>query len=484
LPENEPAPGPIRGTRTDPIGGLDINDEGLFAGEEAGAIVESGAEAFEGIAKAGEFAGPIGAAVVAGYGIYKFADWAGGGSAKRDQKYTDRYNAVRKLRDDLPKLKEQLNDMRGAISARQTKMEAYGVEWSDLKLIGSKWIRPWDLDDMLKDPPAPTDNSLYSKTVDVNNLGQPLGNGTIPSISEQTYKWWSQVGEKLQQALTALQGIERQQTRSMNEFDFRSKRNLLIAKHAMRDSPDQAGVIDNKNRTIDWDKIGNDQKWATKDYESKMGGLDDLNYETDLTQKLKDETAKIDGVIEQTLEEIREQKTVGVFTRQYDPKTKTYGMQFVDATDDKQPPTPATRDDPRVIPSIPTTHDDPTVIPSIPTTRDDPTVIPSIPTGGDNPTAVPTDNTTEDMDIDDDPVDVGTGGGGGGGGGGQPAEHTEDRVFSYVDHMINPQTRDHLLETGDFQYPEDVMTYGYTNSGLFASELVHLNHGGVFPQRF
>jgi hypothetical protein len=196
LPENEPAPGPIRGTRTDPIGGLDINDEGLFAGEEAGAIVESGAEAFEGIAKAGEFAGPIGAAVVAGYGIYKFADWAGGGSAKRDQKYTDRYNAVRKLRDDLPKLKEQLNDMRGAISARQTKMEAYGVEWSDLKLIGSKWIRPWDLDDMLKDPPAPTDNSLYSKTVDVNNLGQPLGNGTIPSVSEQTYKWWSQVGQK------------------------------------------------------------------------------------------------------------------------------------------------------------------------------------------------------------------------------------------------------------------------------------------------
>jgi hypothetical protein len=145
LPEDEPAPGPIRG-RTDPIGGLDINDEGFFVGGEeraTEAIAESSTKLFEGIAKAGEFAGPIGAAVVAGYGIYKFADWAGGGSSNRDQKYTDRYNAVRKLRDDLPKLKEQLNDMRAMIDARQTKMEAYkayGVEWSDLKLIGSKWI--------------------------------------------------------------------------------------------------------------------------------------------------------------------------------------------------------------------------------------------------------------------------------------------------------------------------------------------------------
>jgi hypothetical protein len=213
-----------------------------FEFEEGGAFAESGAEAFEGIAAASEFAGPIGAAIAATYGAYKLADWAGGSKGKRDQKYIDRYNAVRKLRADLPKLKEQLNDMRGAISARQTKMEAYkayGVEWSDLKLIGSKWIRPWDLEEMLKDPPAPIDNSMYSKTVDVNNLGQPLGDGTIPSVSEQTYKWWSQVGEKLQQAQAALQEIEGQQTQSMKEFDFRAKRNLLIAKHAMRDNPDQ-----------------------------------------------------------------------------------------------------------------------------------------------------------------------------------------------------------------------------------------------------
>jgi hypothetical protein len=426
-----------------------------FEFEEGGAFAESGAEAFEGIAAASEFAGPIGAAIAATYGAYKLADWAGGSKGKRDQKYIDRYNAVRKLRDDLPKLKEQLNDLRALIDARQTKMEAYkayGVEWSDLKLIGSKWIREPDLEDMLKNPPVPVDNSLYSKTVDVNNLGTPLGDGTIPSVSEQTYTWWGQVAKKLQRTQNELQGIERQQTRTMKEFDFRAQRNLLIAKHAMRNDPEQTGVINNKNRTIDWNKIETDQQRATKDYESKMGGLDSVNYETDLTQKLTDETSKLDGVIEQTLEETREQKTVGVFTRQYDPKTKTYGMQFVDATDDKPPPIPTTRDDPTVIPSMPTGGDNPKVVPYKPPptsqTRggegfglDDNEITGGAdPTRGDpardDPTAVPTDDMTEDMDVEDDRVDTSVGGGGGGG---QFAEHTEDRVFS--SHDQPPVTR-------------------------------------------
>jgi hypothetical protein len=290
---------------------------------------------------------------------------------------------------------------------------------------------------MLKNPPAPIDSSIYSKVIDVNNLGQPLGNGTIPSVSEKTYQWWSKVGKKLQQAQAELHGIEMQQHHTINEFDFRAQRNLLIAKHAMLNNPDQRGVIDHKNRTIDWNKIGVDPTQATKAYEEEVGEKVDtfLNYETDLNQKLKDEAAKI------------EDTTRAIAKRQYKP-----------------PPPSETRGGEGFGLDSHTEGDDPT--------RGDPTDV------NDN-----NEGTTEDMDVDvDNPVEVETSAltrralvvGQ------QEELHTEDRVWDYVDHMINEEEKQHLLGTGDFEYPEDVMTYD-TNSGLFASELVHLNHGGVFP---